>query len=163
MRSGAQMLASWRWLRVHAAFHPERLHWFRLYYCQVSQVVKEVSSDCACRCFRPMASLPPNVPFAPRCAPQFFCLWFWWGVCRCARQYQDMSGSCAGGTQQVLIFCLVWQPSRSILITWRWFVKRDTVTHRTYQMLCQSLWQHVHVGDAVNRGWADNLIDYARE
>ena len=72
MRSGAQMLASWRWLRVHAAFHPERLHWFRLHYCQVSQVVKEVSSDCACRYFRPTASLPPNVPFAPRCAAQFF-------------------------------------------------------------------------------------------
>ena len=95
--------------------------------------------------------------------PSFFCLWFWWGVHRCTRQSQDISGSCAGGTQQVLIFCLVWQPSRSILITWRWFVKRDTVTHRTYQMLCQSLWQHVHVGDAVNWGWADNLIDYARE
>ena len=50
MRSGAQMLASWRWLRVHAAFHPERLDWFRLHYFQVSQVVKEVPSDCACRC-----------------------------------------------------------------------------------------------------------------
>ena len=74
MRSGAQMLASWRWLRVHAAFHPERLDWFRLHYCQVSQVVKEVASDCAYRCFRPMASLPANVPLAPRCAPQLLSL-----------------------------------------------------------------------------------------
>ena len=72
--------------------------------------------------------------------PSFFCLWFWWGVYRCARQYQDISGSCAGGTQPVLIFCLVWQPSRSIHITWRFLSPWEEFAHnRSFRQSSRSL------------------------